>query len=324
MSAYNENTTTLYTNRWHKSRHNGNFIGTQTMKRIIFKGVGTALITPFFDGEIDYSALGALIERQIAAEADALVIGGTTAEAATLSDDERYKLYTFAKGKIAGRTKLILGTGTNDTRVAMAHTKFAERLGCDGVLLVTPYYNKGTEEGIKKHYLSIADSTNLPIIVYNVPSRTGVNLGYNLLESIAEHPNIVALKEASDSTDRLVTLAAMKEKITLYAGNDSQIFPTLALGGQGVISVVSNLMPRMTVEMCRSYFEGRYNEALKLQLEMLPLIKTLFLETNPSPVKFAMEALGLCRGEVRLPLSEPRESTKQQILEEMAKFKEFI
>ncbi len=293
------------------------------MKRIIFRGVGTALITPFADGEIDYSALSKLIERQIASGIDALIIGGTTAEAATLSDDERYKLYTFAKGKIAGRTKLILGTGTNDTRVAKAHTKFAERLGCDGVLLVTPYYNKGTEEGIKKHYLSIADSTDLPIIVYNVPSRTGVNLGFNLLESISEHPNIVALKEASDSTDRLVTLASFGEKLTLYAGNDTQIFPTLALGGQGVISVVSNLMPKTTVRMCKSFFEGRYNDALKIQFELLPLIKTLFLETNPSPVKFAMEALGLCRGEVRLPLSEPRESTKEQILNAMSAFTEF-
>jgi 4-hydroxy-tetrahydrodipicolinate synthase len=292
------------------------------MKRIIFRGVGTALITPFSDGEIDYCALGSLIERQIAADVDALVIGGTTAEAATLSDNERYKLYTFAKGKIAGRTKLILGTGTNDTRVAVAHTKFAEKLGCDGVLLVTPYYNKGTEEGIKKHYLSIADSADLPIIVYNVPSRTGVNLGFNLLESIAEHPNIVALKEASDSTDRLVTLATMREKLTLYAGNDSQIFPTLALGGRGVISVVSNLMPEITVKMCRNYFDGRFNEALSMQLKMLPLIKALFLETNPSPVKFAMETLGLCRGEVRLPLSEPRESTKEQILKELKKFTE--
>ena len=282
-------------------------------KKVIFSGAATALITPFSDGEIDYSALSRLIDYQIDGKIDALVIGGTTAEAATLSDNERYKLYTFAKGKIAGRTKLILGTGTNDTRVAIAHTKFAERLGCDGVLLVTPYYNKGTECGIEKHYLSIAESANLPIILYNVPSRTGVNLGFNLLERLSLHPNIVALKEASDSTDRLVTLATMTDMLTLYAGNDSQIYPTLALGGRGVISVMSNLLPKTTVKLCRDYFEGRTDEALAMQLKLLPFIRSLFLETNPSPIKFAMSERGFCTPEVRLPLAEPRESTKEEI-----------
>ena len=282
-------------------------------KKIIFQGVGTALITPFIDGEIDYAALSALIDYQIEGGVDALVIGGTTAEAATLSDEERYKLYTFAKGKIAGRTKLVLGTGTNDTRVAIAHTKFAERLGCDGVLLVTPYYNKGTELGIEKHYLSIAESTNLPIILYNVPSRTGVNLGFNLLERLENHPNIVALKEASDSVDRLVTLATMGERLRIYSGNDSQIYPTLALGGIGVISVMSNLMPKTTHHICQSYFEGEKEEALRLQFKLLPLIKALFMETNPTPVKYAMAMRGLCSPEVRLPLAEPRESTKVAI-----------
>lgn len=286
-------------------------------KKLVFSGAGTALITPFSGGEIDYIALGELIEYQIAGGIDALIIGGTTAEAATLSDDERYKLYTFAKGKIAGRTKLILGTGTNDTRVAIAHTKFAERLGCDGALLVTPYYNKGTESGIEKHYLNIAESVNLPIILYNVPSRTGVNLGFNLLDRLADHPNIVGLKEASDSVDRLVTLAAFGDRLWLYSGNDSQIYPTLSLGGMGVISVMSNLLPKTTVWLCKSYFEGRHSEALKLQLRLLPFIRSLFLETNPSPIKTAMAARGLCSPEVRLPLSEPRESTKEEILERL-------
>ncbi len=286
-------------------------------KKLVFSGAGTALITPFSGGEIDYLALGELIEYQIAGGIDALIIGGTTAEAATLSDDERYKLYTFAKGKIAGRTKLILGTGTNDTRVAIAHTKFAERLGCDGALLVTPYYNKGTESGIEKHYLNIAESVSLPIILYNVPSRTGVNLGFNLLNRLADHPNIVGLKEASDSVDRLVTLAAFGDKLWLYSGNDSQIYPTLSLGGMGVISVMSNLLPKTTVGLCKSYFEGRHSEALELQLRLLPFIKSLFLETNPSPIKTAMAARGLCSPEVRLPLSEPRESTKCEISEKL-------
>lgn len=282
-------------------------------KKRIFRGMGCALITPFKKGEIDYEALGRLIDRQIEAKVDALIIGGTTGEAATLSNKERYNLYCFAKERISGRTKLIFGTGTNDTRVALKHTKFAEELGCDGVLLVTPYYNKGTEDGIEKHYLNIAESVDLPIIVYNVPSRTGVNLGINLLDRLANHENIVAIKEASDSTDRLVTLAAFGDKLALYAGNDSQIYPTLALGGAGVISVVANILPKATKALCDGYFEGKHTHALRLQLELLPFIKTLFLETNPSPIKYAMEKVGLCTREVRLPLSEPRESTKEEI-----------
>ena len=282
-------------------------------KKLIFSGAATALITPFKDGEIDYEALSGLIEFQIAGGIDALVIGGTTAEAATLSDEERYRLYTFAKGVINGRTKLILGTGTNDTRVALAHSKYAEKIGCDGLLLVTPYYNKGTEEGIERHYLQLAESVDLPIILYNVPSRTGVNLGFNLLKRLSRHPNIVGLKEASDSVDRLVYLAEFGDEFYLYSGNDSQIYPTLALGGKGVISVMSNLIPKATVRLCKDYFDGNYGEALKLQFKLLPLIKSLFLETNPSPIKYAMAQRGFCTPEVRLPLSEPRESTKLEI-----------
>ena len=283
-------------------------------KRKIFRGASTALITPFLNGEIDYNSLGRLIDFQIESGISALVIGGTTAEAATLSDNERYKLYTFAKGKIGGRTKLILGTGTNDTRVALDHTKFAARLGCDGVLLVTPYYNKGTELGIEKHYLTIAESTDLPIIVYNVPSRTGVNLGINLLDRLSDHPNIVALKEASDSVDRLVWLSGLREKLYLYSGNDSQIYPTLSLGGEGVISGMSNIIPKTTANLCDSYFNGDIDEAFRLQLTLLPFIKSLFIETNPSPIKFCMSTKGLCSSEVRLPLAEPRESSKAEII----------
>ena len=287
-------------------------------KKIVFWGAATALITPFKKGQIDYEALKGLIEFQIEGGIDALVIGGTTAEAATLSDEERYKLYGFAKEIIAERTKLILGTGTNDTRVALAHTKFAEKLGCDGVLLVTPYYNKGTELGIEKHYLKIAESVDLPIILYNVPSRTGVNLGINLLKRLAEHPNIVGIKEASDSVDRLVNLASLGEELTLYSGNDSQIYPTLALGGKGVISVMSNIIPKTTVKMCKDYFEGRHGESLKTQLRLLPFVSSLFLETNPAPIKYAMSKRGFCSPEVRLPLSEPRESTRVELIKRLA------
>ncbi len=282
-------------------------------KKIIFRGVATAIVTPFRSGEIDFDTLGELIELQISSGIDGLVIGGTTGEAATLSDKERYELFTFAKEKADGRVKLILGTGTNDTKKVLEYTKFAESIGCDGALIVTPYYNKGTEDGISRHYLTIADSTDLPIILYNVPSRTGVNLGLNLLSRLSEHPNIVALKEASDSTDRLVSLSALRDSLTLYSGNDSQIYPTLALGGLGVISVISNLLPKETSDICRLYFEGKGEQSLALQLKLLPLIKAMFTETNPAPIKYAMAKSGLCSPELRLPLAEPRDSTKEEI-----------
>lgn len=293
-------------------------------KKCVFCGVGTALITPFYEGEIDYEALGRLIEHQISEGVDAIVIGGTTGEAATLSDEERYRLFDFSAERIRGRVKLVFGTGTNDTRAAIRHTKYAEKVGCDGVLLVTPYYNKGTESGIEKHYLNIAESTNLPTILYNVPSRTGVNLGINLLNRLAEHPNIVGIKEAGDSADRLVTLASLIDSLDLYAGNDSQIYTTLSLGGKGVISVMSNLLPRSTREICESYFKGEREASLALQLRLLPFIKSLFAETNPAPIKYAMSARGLCGDELRLPLAEPRESTKSLVLAEMEKIKDMI
>ena len=283
------------------------------VKKEIFRGTATAMITPFREGEIDFDCLGRLIDIQISAGIDALVIGGTTAEAATLTDEERYRLFEFSAERIDGKTKLIFGTGTNDTRVAINHSKYAEKVGCDGLLLVTPYYNKGTEGGIEKHYLSIAESVNLPTLLYNVPSRTGVNLGFNLITRLSEHPNIVGIKEASDSTDRLVTLASMSDKIALYSGNDSQVFPTLTLGGLGVISVISNLLPRETKEMTDAYFNGDIAKARDIQFRLLPLIQAMFMETNPSPIKYAMSLVGLCSSELRLPLSEPRESTKREI-----------
>ena len=282
-------------------------------KKIVFSGVATALVTPFSGGEIDLSSLRRLIDMQIDCGIEALVIGGTTGEAATMSDGERYSLYAFAKECIGGRARLILGTGTNDTRVALAHTRYAEEIGADAALLVTPYYNKGTEEGIFRHYSTIASECAIPQILYNVPSRTGVNLGFNLLARLAEHENIVGIKEASDSLDRLVSLSAMREALPLYSGNDSQIYPTLALGGSGVISVISNLLPRETARIYTLFTEGRFEESLALQHRLLPLIQALFAETNPAPVKYAMAELGLIPGEVRLPLAEPRESTRAEI-----------
>ncbi len=278
-------------------------------KKKVFYGTATALATPFNGGNIDFTALSRLIELQIDAGVPALVIGGTTGEAATLSDEERYELYRFSKECIGCRAKLILGTGTNDTRVAIRHTKFAERLGADAALLVTPYYNKGTEEGIYRHYSAISDECDIPMILYNVPSRTGVNLGLGLLARLGERENIVAIKEASDSTDRLVELSRLTDSLALYSGNDSQIYPTLSLGGSGVISVVSNIFPREVCKICELYGQGKTSESLKIQQRLMPLCKALFAETNPAPLKYAMARLGLISDELRLPLAAPREST---------------
>lgn len=290
------------------------------MKKTIFEGVGTALITPFSDGRIDFPALGRLIEWQIEEGVSALVIGGTTGEAATLSDEERYELYAFAKEKIGGRCALMLGTGTNDTRVAINHTRIAEELGCDGALLVTPYYNKGTERGVVCHYRAIAESTSLPLMLYNVPSRTGVNMSRATLENLSEVENIVAIKEASDSADRLVEIAAMGDKMRLYAGNDTQLFTALSLGGAGVISVVSNIAPRRMMKIYNDYKTGDIPAARAEQKSLLPLIRALFAETNPAPVKHAAARLGLCSGELRLPLYEVSSETKRIIDIELSRF----
>lgn len=282
-------------------------------KKEIFRGTATALITPFRDGEIDYPALYSIIDSQILAGIDALVIGGTTGEAATLDEDERYRLYSMAAEYINGRTKLIFGTGTNDTRCAIRHTRRAEEIGCDGVLVVTPYYNKGTDDGLVTHYTAIADASDKPLILYNVPARTGVNLTIPQLCRLAEHPMICAIKEATDSVERLVDISALRGSLGLYCGNDSQIYPTLALGGLGVISVISNLVPRETADICKLYFDGRLEESHIAAERLLPIIRLMFLETNPAPVKYAMSRAGLCSPELRLPLSIPKESTKRAI-----------
>lgn len=271
------------------------------MKREIFRGVGTALVTPFREGEIDYDALEVLIERQIAAGTEAIVIGGTTGEAATLTDSERYELFRASRSIVCGRAALIFGTGTNDTALAVKHTKEAEKIGCDGVLLVTPYYNKGTREGIIKHYEKIADSTDLPIILYNVPSRTGVDLLPESVRILATRKNIVAIKEASSKVGRLATLASIPD-IALYAGNDADTLTALRLGGSGVISVVSNLYPALMHELVESYLSGKEERAIETERRLAPVIDAMFLETNPAPVKYALSRLGLCSGELRLPM----------------------
>ena len=292
-------------------------------KKELFFGAATALVTPFKDGEVDYDAFSALIDYQIESGIDAIVVGGTTGEAATLSDSERYTIFNLARDKAQGRCKVIFGTGTNDTKKAIAHTKEAEKIGCDGVLVVTPYYNKGTSSGLLKHYQAIAKSTDLPIILYNVPSRTGVNLELSILEALVKEENITGIKEASDSAERLLSLAAFGDELYLYAGNDSGIYTALALGGRGVISVASNIFPGAISRICHSFKSGKIDEALKEQLALLPFIKSLFIETNPAPIKYVMSkswegvSSPTLPSELRLPLSEITEGTKRVIEENL-------
>ena len=283
------------------------------MKKQIFKGVGTALITPFRNGEIDYAALDKIIDYQLTGGVDAIIIGGTTGEAATLSDAERYSLFDRCRERIPKNVKLILGTGTNDTAATVRHTRYAEGCGADGVLIVTPYYNKGTFRGVTEHYLRISSSTGLPIILYNVPQRTGVNLTLSQLERLMKEENIVAIKEAGDSADRLVSLSKYREELALYAGNDTQIYTALALGGLGVISVISNSHPTLTKKITKDFFEGRREESLKSQIRVLPYIEAMFRETNPAPIKYAMSRLGLCENELRLPLLEVGRESAEEI-----------
>lgn len=292
-------------------------------KTEIFKGVGTALITPFKDDRIDFDSLERLIERQIEGKIDALVIGGTTAEAATLSDDERYELFKVAKSVTRQRCKLIFGTGTNDTKVAVRHTEFASQLGCDGVLVVTPYYNKGTADGVIRHYEKIAEVSDAPVLLYNVPSRTGVNLSIDTLKRLSENEKIVGIKEASDSLDRFMSISRI-DGLALYSGNDTQIYPVLSLGGLGVISVVSNLYPKETVDICKHYFANNTLSSLKIQQELLPVINSLFLETNPAPIKYALAKKGLCTDEMRLPMWHPCEETKAKIDKAIADYEKII
>ncbi len=282
-------------------------------KKSLFSGVATALVTPFLGGEIDFDAFGKIIEMQISAGIDALVVGGTTGEVSCLDFEERQKLYSFATEKIAGRVPVILGTGSNNTATAIKLTKLACELGADGALVVTPYYNKGTEDGITGHYLSVAECSDLPIVIYNVPSRTTVNVSIKIIDALANHENIVGIKEASDSCERLASVCTLSDRLDIYSGNDSSTYAALALGGRGVISVLSNALPTRMLNITRSYFAGETASALSEQLSLLPLISALFREVNPTPIKYAMSLLGLCAPDMRLPLTPPTETTAKLV-----------
>ncbi len=275
------------------------------MKETIFRGAGVAIITPFTEDGINFDELGRIIEDQIAGGTDAIVITGTTGESATMTDDEHKAAIKYAVEKTAGRVPVIAGTGSNETAYAVQLSQYAEEVGADALLVVTPYYNKCTQKGLVKHFTTIADAVNIPLILYNVPSRTGVNIQVSTFAELAKHPRIVAVKEASGDLSAVAKIRhACGDELAVYSGNDDQIVPILSLGGSGVISVLSNVAPKMTHDICQLYFDGKVKEAAELQIGAIDLISALFCEVNPIPVKVAMRMLGYAAGPLRLPLTE--------------------
>ena len=292
-------------------------------KKTIFKGSGVALVTPMKENEeINYDAMAELIEAQIAGGTDALIVCGTSGEAPTLDDPEHLEAIRFAVEQTKGRIPVIAGTGSNNTAHAVMMSEESEKLGADGLLLVTPYYNKATQDGLYVHYRKIASATKLPCIVYNVPSRTGTNVQPETMARLArDQENIVAIKEACGNISQVAKLAALTDgMLDIYSGNDDQIVPICSLGGVGVISVLANVAPRETHDMVMMCLEGRYEEAKKLQLRALPLVDQLFIEVNPIPVKAALAMQGFAVGTPRLPLTELTDAHKETLKKAMKDF----
>ena len=284
------------------------------MKKTVFQGVATAIVTPMNEKGVDYESFARLIEWQIKMGVQAIVAAGTTGEGSTLSDAEHRDVLKFCVEQVGGRVPLIAGTGSNDIAYAIDLTEYACKIGADAMLLVTPYYNKATQNGLIASFRAIADHSDKPCILYNVPSRTGCNLLPETVAALADHPMITGIKEASGNISQIAQVAALcGDRMDIYSGNDDQIVPILALGGKGVISVLSNPLPRETVEICDRFFRGDVAGSAKLQLKLLPLINALFCEVNPIPVKAAMAAMGFGENYLRLPLT-PMESTHEQKL----------
>lgn len=284
------------------------------MKETIFRGAGVAIITPFTEDGINFDELGRIIEDQIAGGTDAIIITGTTGESATMTDEEHKAAIKYAVEKVAGRIPVIAGTGSNETAYAVQLSQYAEEVGADALLVVTPYYNKCTQKGLVKHFTAIADAVNIPLILYNVPSRTGVNIQVATFAELAKHPRIVAVKEASGDLSAVAKIRhACGDALAVYSGNDDQIVPILSLGGSGVISVLSNVAPQMTHDICQLYFDGKVKEAADLQVGAIDLISALFCEVNPIPVKVAMRMLGYAAGPLRLPLTEMEPEHEAQL-----------
>ena len=282
----------------------------------IFKGAGVAIVTPMNeDGSVNYEKFGELIEFQIANGTDAIIVCGTTGESSTLTHEEHLDTIKYCVDKVAKRIPVVAGTGSNCTDTAVYLSQEAEKYGVDGILLVSPYYNKATQKGLYRHFKTVADSVKVPAILYNVPSRTGCNiLPETVVKLCKDVENIVGIKEASGNISQIAHLAAIGQGVVdIYSGNDDQVVPLLSLGGKGVISVVSNVKPELVHNCCKAWFEGDTKTACKLQLEILPLADALFCEVNPIPVKYAMNVLGWEAGSCRLPLVEPSDAHKEKI-----------
>ena len=286
------------------------------MNQSIFKGIATALITPFTErGEVDYEAYGRIIDWQIESGIDALVSCGTSGEGPTLSDEEHKEVVRFCVERAAGRVPVIAGTGSNDTAYAIELTRYACEVGADAMLVVTPYYNKATQEGLYRSFTAIADASTKPLILYNVPSRTGCNIQPATYARLAAHENIRAIKEANGNISSIVeTLSLVGGKLDMYSGNDDQIVPILSMGGAGCISVLSNILPKETCEICRRFFAGDVQGAAQLQMRYLPLINARFCEVNPIPAKAAMAAMGYCEDVLRLPLTPMESANRERLL----------
>lgn len=290
------------------------------MKKAIFEGCGTAIVTPFTEDGVNFKEFKKLIEFQIENEVDAIIVCGTTGESATMTTEEKKETIKFAIDTVAKRTKVIVGTGSNNTKTAIEMSKFAEDVGADGILVVTPYYNKTTQQGLIAHYTEIAKAVKLPIIMYSVPGRTGVNILPETCKELSKIKNIVAIKEASGDISQVAKIASLcKDDLAIYSGNDDQIIPVLSLGGKGVISVLSNIMPKYTHDMIKNYFDGNIKQATKMQLDVIDLTDALFVEVNPIPVKYALNLMEFEFGVPRLPLIELSDKNKDVMKQIMKK-----
>ncbi|WP_040197631.1 4-hydroxy-tetrahydrodipicolinate synthase [Candidatus Soleaferrea massiliensis] len=292
------------------------------MKKTIFTGAGVAIVTPFNeDMSVNWEELGRLVDFQIENGTDAIISCGTTGEASTLTDDEHIGVIKYTVDRVAGRVPVIAGTGSNDTAYSMWLSKEAEKVGADALLQVTPYYNKTSQAGLIKHFTTLADATDLPVVLYNVPSRTGMDIKPETYLALSEHPNIVAIKEANGNIASVAkTRSLCGDKLDIYSGNDDQIVPLLSLGGKGVISVLSNVMPRETRDICQLYFDGKTKESADLQIRLMDLIGVLFSDVNPIPVKEAVNLMGYKAGPCRLPLVGMSESGKADLIQVMKKY----
>lgn len=280
----------------------------------LFKGSGVAIVTPFKEEGVDFHKLGELLDWHISEGTDAIIICGTTGEASTMSDDEKKAAFKFTVEKVAGRIPVIAGTGSNNTSYSINLSKYAEDVGCDGLLCVTPYYNKTTQKGLVEHYTAIADAINIPIIIYNVPGRTGLNITPDTLKILSEHKNIIGVKEASGNISQVVEIGTFcNDDFNMYSGNDDQVVPLLSVGGIGVISVVANIAPKEMHDMVINYLNGNVEKAKELQLKIKPLNDALFCEVNPIPIKTSMNLLGFDVGDLRLPLTSMSDKNLQYL-----------